>query len=340
MNSIETLKIGIVATGMISNVIAESIKASSNSEIAAVSSRSAEKAKEFATNHQIAKSFSNWNEMVNWDGIDAIYIGVPTIAKEEIAIAAAKNGKHLLVDKPFLSLDSVKRMTAAAHENKVVFMDATHFVHHPRTTQIQSDAERQVGIPQAVNSSFFFPFLDRSNIRYNSDLEPTGAIGDMTWYSARAIVEYLPNSKNIKDLKTFVQRDPESKAILRAAGIIIFEGGSTSTWDIGYNTGVCVMDLDIFGSEGVISLDDFVLDWNKGFAFDNPEHKVGYTLRKGMATPKEFQFIETPSEKAQEVLMIENFADLVKDQKLAMDMASKAEHTQMIVDAIWDSIEY
>jgi predicted dehydrogenase len=339
MNSRKSLKIGIVGTGMICNVMAESIISAANSEIAGVSSRSKEKAEVFANKHEIDRSFSDWKEMLDWEGIDAIYIGVPTVAKEEIAVAAAKKGKHLLVDKPFASYDSVKRMTDESRKHGVVFMDATHFVHHPRTAYIQANASKQIGIPKAVNTSFFFPFLDKSNIRYNYDLEPTGAIGDMTWYCSRAIVEYLPNAKKVQDIKTFVQRDPASNAILRAAGIIVFEGGYTSTWDIGYNTGVCMMDLDILGSEGLISLDDFVLDWQKGFAFDNPDHKVGYTLRKGMASPKEFQFIETPSEKAQEILMIEKFADLVKNPKLSENMRLKSESTQMIVDAIWNSIE-
>ena len=339
MKLMNPFKIGIVGTGMIANVIADAINTATNCKIAAVSSRSEDKAKEFAKNHAIEKSFGDWKDLISWEGIDAVYIGVPTVEKEEIAIAAAKNGKHLLVDKPFLNYQSVRRMTDASRENKVVFMDATHFAHHPRTLHIQSKATDQIGTPQAINTSFFFPFLDRSNIRYNNNLEPTGAIGDMVWYSVRAILEFLPNAKSIKDLKTYVQRDPETNAIFRGAGIIIFEDGSTSNWNIGYNAGVCIMDLDILGSDGLISMDDFVLDWAKGFAFDNPEHKVGYTLRKGMATPNEFQYIETPSEKAQTVLMIEKFADLVRDEKLAEDVRLKAVGTQMILVAVWNSIE-
>jgi len=333
-------KIGIVGTGMIANVVADAINTAINTKIAAVSSRSEDKAKEFAKKHTIEKSFGDWKDLISWEGIDAVYIGVPTVAKEEIAIAAAKNGKHLLVDKPFLNYQSVRHMTDTSREYKVVFMDATHFVHHPRTLDIQSKAALQIGTPLAVNTSFFIPVLDMSNIRFDSKLEPTGAIGDMAWYSARAIIEYLPNSKKIKDIKTFVQRDPKTSAILRGAGIIIFEDGSTSNWNIGYNVGACIMDLDIYGTEGSISLNDFVLDWSKSFVFNDPEYKVGYTLKKGMAIPKEFEYVETPSEKGQTVLMIERFIKLINDEENAKEEArQKEEDTQWIVDSIWNGIE-
>ncbi len=340
MELMNSLKIGIVGTGMISNVVADAINTATNSKIAAVSSRSEDKAIEFAKNHNIEKSFGDWKDLISWEGVDAVYIGVPTSAKEEIAIAAAKNGKHLLVDKPFLNYQSVKRMTDTSRENGVAFMDATHFVHHPRTLQIQKNAITQIGTPQAVNTSHFWPISDMDNIRFNTELEPAGAIGDMAWYCARAIVEYLPNAKKIKDIKSFAQRDSKTNAILRGAGIIIFEDGSTSNWDAGYNAGVSIMDLHILGTDGLISLNDFILDWSKGFAFNDSEFKVGYTLRKGVATPKEFEYVETPSEKAQAVLMIERFAELINDEENAKeDARQKAEDTQRIVDAMWNSIE-
>lgn len=36
---------------------------------------------------------------------------------------------------------------------------------------------------------FYFPFSDRENIRFDPTDEPMGAVGDMAWYSMRAVVE-------------------------------------------------------------------------------------------------------------------------------------------------------
>jgi len=335
------LRIGIVGTGMISNITAQAINAASNAAISSISGRNPETLNNFADQHQIASRYDDWKKMIASPEVDAVYIGVPTSAKEEIAIQAAIEGKHILVEKPFADFESLKRISAAARENKVAFMDATHFTHHPRTKKIQENAASQIGTVQGVHTSFFFPFLDRTNIRYNTQLEPLGAIGDMGWYVARAIVEYMPNASEILDIRTFIQRDPQTNAIYRGSGMIEFKDNQISNWDIGYNAGVCIMDLDLLGTDGLISMDDFVLDWSKGFAFDDENHIAGYTLRKGMATPKEFEYVGSPSDRAQTVHMIENFTELIfqGNGQTIESVIKKAEDTQFILDSISKSIQ-
>ena len=84
------VKIGIVGTGMISNVIAQSINESENAELVTVASRTSEAGKQFAETHGIDKVFDDRDQMMKWEGVDAVYIGVPTIAKEEIAVKRHK----------------------------------------------------------------------------------------------------------------------------------------------------------------------------------------------------------------------------------------------------------
>ncbi|MGK7926903.1 MAG: Gfo/Idh/MocA family protein [Spirulina sp.] len=336
----QNLRIGIVGTGMIANVIAKAIAESANADLSAVSSRQLDRARVFAEQYGEVKAFDSWEQMVAWDGIDAVYVTVPTAVEEAVCIAAARAGKHVLADKPFASLPALQRITAACRTHKVAFMDATHFVHHPRTQHIHRQIQETIGTVYAVRTTFFFPFMDRTNIRFNPQAEPTGALGDMAWYSMRAIAEFLPDAP-VKTVEALIQRDEETHAIIRAAGFLAFENGTTSTWNVGYNVGACLMDLDILGVNGTIALDDFVLDWCKGFAFDNPDHRVGYNVRQGMAAPKEFQFIATPSEKTQQALMIEDFVSLARDrQQTDRDEASirSSERTQSLLDAVWEKV--
>ena len=336
------LRFGIVGTGMIANVIAKAIAESATAELAAVSSRQLNTAKEFASNYGSAvEAFDSWQQMFNRSGIDAAYIAVPTAYEEEICLAAARAGKHVLAEKPFVSLQSLQNIIATCRENNVVFMEATHFVHHPRTKQILARLKETIGTTQAIRTGFFFPFSDRNNIRYNPDMEPTGALGDMAWYSMRAVVEFSSTNRHPNKIETFIQRDDETNAIVRAAGLLTFENGVTSTWDIGYNAGVCLMDLDILGTDGAICLSDFVLDWAKGFAFDNRDLDIGYTVRKGMASPKEFRFISTSSDKTQQAVMIEDFVFLTQNRDrsdLYETNIDKSERTQYLLDAIWEKV--
>ena len=89
---------------------------------------------------------------------------------------------------------------------------------------------------------------------------------------------------------TVPERDPSTTAIVRASGLIAFEGGQVSTYDIGYTAGTILMDLQLLGTSGLIAMDDFVLDWTDSWAFKNPDIKIGYSHRTGMATRKDVTF--------------------------------------------------
>ncbi len=334
------LKIGIVGSGMIAGVIASAVSEVKTVKLAAVASRRRESAEAFAEEHDVATVFSTWEEMISSNLVDAVYVATPTAVKEKISIAAADSGKHILVDKPFASLESLERIIGAAQRNKVAFMDATHFAHHPRTEQIKSTMKDTIGEPLAVRTSFFFPFLDKANIRFNPEQEPMGAVGDMAWYSMRAVAEYLAPTNAIKTISGGITRDKDSGAVIKGSGIIVFTDDKTTTFDFGYNAGVCLMDLDILGSDGMFSLDDFVLDWKDGFAFDNPEHKVGYTHRSEMQVPGQFNFIAAEAEEPQTQSMVRNFArySLEPGSRMEREATQITRLTQMLLDRFWQEV--
>ena len=334
------LKFGIVGTGFISTIVANSIVQATNAKLTAVSSRKQITANTFVENHPGVAPLEGIDALLARNDVEAIYIGTPTTTKEQIALAAIDAGKHVLVDKPMLSHESAKRMIEAAISKKLVFMDATHFVHHPRTKLIREAIPEKIGIPKSLHTSFYFPFSDSENIRLDPSLEPTGALGDMAWYSTRAIVEYLQPKGDIKTVTTVAERDLSSNAVIRVEGLIHFNSGEVSTFDVGYTANTNLMDVQLIGTEGVIMLEDFVLDWSNSFAFNNPDIKVGYLHRTGMATRKEFNFIETPSKKAQDTLMIEDFAELTfnYDVKCNEMYITETLKTQQYLDELWVSV--
>ena len=124
---------------------------------------------------------------------------------------------------------------------------------------------------------------------------------------------------------------------MRAEGLIAFEGGEVSTFDIGYTASTVAMDLQLLGTTGIIGMDDFVLDWTNTFAFKNAHTKAGYVHRKGMATRNEGTFVETPSGTGQEVLMMEDFAELAAsgDAGRHAEYVAASLKTQEYLDAIW-----
>lgn len=71
--------------------------------------------------------------------VDAIYLPLPTTLHLAWVLAAARAGKHVLVEKPVgLNLAEVAQMVEACQEAKVLFMDGVMFNHHPRLAHIQA----------------------------------------------------------------------------------------------------------------------------------------------------------------------------------------------------------
>jgi predicted dehydrogenase len=325
--ALKPLRWGVVGTGGIANRMAPMIQQAANAELAAVSSRKMETAREYADRYGIAHAFDSWGEMLAFDGVDAVYVATPTSVKEEICVAAARHGKHVLGDKPFANLPSLQRITAVCSDNAVGFMDATHFVHSPRTAHIKSQIAEQVGWPWSVASAFQFGLSDPDNIRLNPALEPYGAIGDAGWYNMRAAVEYLPAEVKIESVYAVMRRGGPHQAAVSGSGIIALDDGSTTTWNCGFESGAGMMDLRISGARGVIKLDDFLTQRPT----DRP---ADYEYRQGW---NDSRFIEVPFEKPEAALMFEDFAAMVTDPAWIARSMRASERTQQWLDAIWES---
>ena len=326
----QSIRWGFVGSGFIANWMASVVKDADNSELAAVSSRRMKTAEAFADEHRISRAFDSWADMMAWDGVDAIYVATPTSVREEICIAAANSGKHVLGEKPFASLASVQRIAAACRKSGVGFMDGTHFVHHPRTHDIRATMQESVGWPWSLDSAFQFGLEDRGNIRYNTNLEPLGAIGDAGWYNMRAIVEYLSPNADLRSACTYLRRDKETGAAISGSGVVVFEDGATSTWNCGFDSGAVNMDLRISGANGVIRLDDFVAGDADGSA--------SYTLHKGGFGPgSSRETIESARAKPGNVLMFEDFAAMVGNRDAIERSIRSTERTQALLDAVWNA---
>ena len=324
---VKPLRWGFVGTGGIANSMAGRIKQAANAELTAVSSRKMETAREFADQYGVPNAFDSWAEMLAFDGVDAIYVATPTSVKEEICVAAAASGKHVLGEKPFANLPSLQRITAACRAAGIGFMDATHFVHSPRTAYIKSQIPEQVGWPWSVASAFQFGLSDPKNIRMNPTLEPYGAIGDAGWYNMRVAVEYLPSEVEIASVYACLRRGGPHQAAVSGSGVIVLSDGSTTTWNCGFESGAGIMDLRISGARGVIKLDDFLTQRPT----DRP---ADYEYRQNW---NDTRFIEVPFDKPEATLMFEDFATMVIDRDAIARSMRASERTQDWLDAVWES---
>lgn len=321
------LRWGIAGTGGIASRMAPMIGMAPSATLTAVASRRMDTAKEYADRHGADHVFDSCEKMIVSETVDAIYVATPTIVREKICLAAANHGKHVLAEKPFADLASLRRITAACRSNNVAFMDGTNFVHHPRTAFIRAHLAEHVGKPWSVASAFQFSLTDTSNIRMYPALEPYGAIGDAGWYNMRVAVEYLPDDVEIAALSAYLRRENVNAAVITGSGVIQFNDGSTTTWNCGFESGSLVMDLRISGGDGIVRMDDFLVNLT-----EPAQHK--HTAGSGDDRER---IIETPASLPAAAQMFENVAAMVGNTDFFEASVRASERTQDWLDAVWAS---
>lgn len=111
------LRWGLIGTGGIARAFARDLARTSGQIVAAVGSRSLEKAKEF-TNAHGGTPCGSYEELVTSD-IDAVYVATPHPMHAPNTILALNHGKPVLCEKPFAvnARESAAMITAARHNN-------------------------------------------------------------------------------------------------------------------------------------------------------------------------------------------------------------------------------
>jgi predicted dehydrogenase len=86
-----------------------------NSSLVAVMRRDEMKVKDYAQRHAVPKWYTNANDLINDEEVNAIYIATPPSSHEEYTLAALAAGKPVYVEKPMtVDTASAERMLRAA----------------------------------------------------------------------------------------------------------------------------------------------------------------------------------------------------------------------------------
>jgi predicted dehydrogenase len=116
---------GVVATGSISTTFAEELQRAHGSELVAVSSRSLERARDFADRHGARDAYGSVAELVADDEVHAVYIGSPHTHHAEATRLALEAGKAVLCEKPFtIDAEEAERLIELARHRGVFLMEA------------------------------------------------------------------------------------------------------------------------------------------------------------------------------------------------------------------------
>lgn len=230
-------------------------------ELVAVCDLNYSKAKELADKYNI-KAYDDYNHMFLESNCDAVAIVTPDFLHTDIAIAAAKNHKHILIEKPLATTrEDVYRITDAVEKYNVrAMVDFHNRWNPPFHATYQAIKAREIG---DVYSAYY---------RLN-DVKWV-ATSMLPWASKSSILWFL-GSHSLDTLRWFFNDEVKRvysvsrSGILRDKGVdtvdmyqttIEFKNGGIAQMENGWitpNSNPCVNDIkcNILGTEGMISID-------------------------------------------------------------------------------------
>jgi UDP-N-acetyl-2-amino-2-deoxyglucuronate dehydrogenase len=91
---------GIVGVGMIADYHAQAIREAHGARLVGVAGRSQDKVRAFAEKHRAPFPTTSVGELVTRPDIDVICVTTPSGAHRDVALAAIRAGKHVVIEKP------------------------------------------------------------------------------------------------------------------------------------------------------------------------------------------------------------------------------------------------
>ncbi|GAB4417908.1 MAG: Gfo/Idh/MocA family oxidoreductase [Bacteroidia bacterium] len=131
--------VGLIGSQFITTIHAESLKLVPDAAVLAVMSPTPGHAAAFAQRHSIPHAFTRLEDMLAMEAIDMVVVGAPNIYHCDITVAAARAGKHVVVEKPLcMNLAEADRMIAACREAGVKLMYAEELCFAPKYVRLKA----------------------------------------------------------------------------------------------------------------------------------------------------------------------------------------------------------
>ncbi|QDP95061.1 Gfo/Idh/MocA family oxidoreductase [Microlunatus elymi] len=125
MSEPRIIRWGIAGPGRIANSEAADFDLVPDAELAAVGSRSIDRARAFADRHLIPRAYGSYRELIADTELDAIYITTPHPQHLAIARAAIRAGKAVLVEKTFTAtVAGAEELRELSRSQRVFAMEA------------------------------------------------------------------------------------------------------------------------------------------------------------------------------------------------------------------------
>ena len=163
----QPIRVAVIGTGFGAAVHIPALQYLDETEVVAVCSRRAERAKAIAARHGIPTATSDFRDVTHDPDVDAVIIASPPYLHHTMAIAALEARKHVLCEKPMArNLAENRDMVKLAETAGVVAMINHEFRYLPVRARVKELIEEgYIGEPQAASMIVYRSSLADPNER-------------------------------------------------------------------------------------------------------------------------------------------------------------------------------
>lgn len=256
--SVPSLNWGIIGPGGIAEVFVSASKKFTAQSFSAVASRTKGRAERFAQEFGINRVHASYEDLVQDDSLDAIYISSWQHEHFEHAMLALSAGKHVLVEKPItIEPEHAQQVFERAKEKGLLAMEAMWTRYLPQSTIIRKLLEEgELGKPEFFSASFC---VDNRHIPRLWQKGGGSIIYDMGIYPIAMAQQFMGNPTKIsasgsltenlldKESSSVFEYEDGSKAQITASGIATIP----TTASCSFEKGTLVIDEPFFVPSGL-----------------------------------------------------------------------------------------
>ncbi len=160
------LKVGIMGTGRIASVLAETMVQMPEICLYGAASRSLEKAEDFAARFSIKKAYGSYEELAADSEVQLIYIATPHSEHSSNARLCLEHGKHVLCEKSFAAnYSQAKEMIDLAQEKNLMITEAMWVRYMPMAETLKEVlASGIIGEPMTLTANLAYLVSDKHRI--------------------------------------------------------------------------------------------------------------------------------------------------------------------------------
>ena len=284
-------KVLLLGAGFIADIHQESYQRFvSDAEVVGVYTRSAEKAKTFASKHGLSQSFDDLEQAIATSGCEVVDICLPNFLHHQAVLTAARHGKHVIIEKPFaMTLEQADEMIAVCAKAGLKLMYAEELCFAPKYERV-----RQLVTEGALGELYHLRQCEKhsgphSDWFYDVNLSGGGAMMDMgchgiAWF--RWMLGGRPKAVSVQAHMMTVMHKERTQGEDDSVVIVEFENGAIGVAENSWaKLGGMDDSVEVFGTGGVVYADLFrgnaavtYSDQGYGYAMEKAGSSKGWTF--------------------------------------------------------------